>query len=141
MIIIQTHRLCRNRERQYIQRVNSLEIASLNYIAIVALMTCAPFLSPFQIVIILTDGNQTKTSQYTPLDVASQPLKDKKIRIVTVGVGAIDASQMAILSPDARDRFNPKKFEDLLPLVETMFSSGLCTGTIHSSFSLLSNFF
>lgn len=78
--------------------------------------------------IILTDGNQTKTGKYTPLDIASQPLKNKGVRIVTVGVGDIDAEQMKVLSPDSRDRFNPKTFADLLPLVETMFSSGLCTG-------------
>ncbi len=89
-----------------------------------------PFLLFFQILIILTDGNQTTAGGFTPLDQASQPLKDKKIRIVTVGVGDIDAKQMEVLSPDPRDRFNPKTFEDLLPLVETMFSSGLCTGKV-----------
>ena len=86
------------------------------------------FFRPFKIIIILTDGNQTTSGVFTPLDEASRPLKDKGIRIVTVGVGDIDAKQMEILSPDSRDRFNPKSFNDLIPLVETIFSSGLCTG-------------
>lgn len=47
---------------------------------------------------------------------------------MTVGVGDIDARQMEVLSPDSRDRYNPNKFEELIPLVEEMFSRGLCTG-------------
>ena len=78
---------------------------------------------------LLTDGNQTKDGPYTPLAQASQPIKNKGIRIVTVGVGDVDLEQMKILSPDKADRFNPKSFDDLLPLVETIFETGgLCTG-------------
>ena len=77
------------------------------------------------------------------MDQASQPLKDKGIRIVTVGVGDIDKKQMETLSPEQRDRFNPKNFEDLLPLVETMFSSGLCTGyfIITIKYAVIPSFF
>ena len=82
-----------------------------------------------QIIIILTDGNQTvKAGEDPRLAEAALPLKKKGIRIVTVGVGAVDEKQMKILAPDPRDRFTADRFEQLIPLVETMFSAGLCTG-------------
>lgn len=89
------------------------------------------FVCILQFIIVLTDGNQTTSGKYTPLSEASRPLKEKGIRIVTVGVGNIDANQMAVLSPNKQNRFNPKSFDDLLPLVEIMFSNAsLCTGKL-----------
>ena len=81
--------------------------------------------------ILLTDGSQTKPTgegSYTPLDVASAPLKEKHIRIVTVGVGDVSDEEMYVLAPDARNRFKPKTFGELLPLVDQIIESSVCEG-------------
>ena len=80
-------------------------------------------------IILLTDGNQTTTAgPFTPLDEAIQPLKNKNIRVVTVGIGDIDQKQMETISPNERDRYNPKSFEKLEPLVDEIFSRIPCPG-------------
>ena len=78
-------------------------------------------------IILLTAGNQTTTAgPFTPLDEAIQPLQNKNIRVVTVGIGYIDQKQMETISPNERDRYNPKSFENLEPLVDEIFPRILC---------------
>ena len=48
-----------------------------------------------QLAIVITDGKQTKTGQYTRLSVASQGIKSKGVTVYAVGVGsAADRSEL-----------------------------------------------
>ena len=42
----------------------------------------------FQMAVVITDGNQTKTGNYTKLSVASQGIKNKGVTVYAVGIGS-----------------------------------------------------
>ena len=57
-----------------------------------------------KVMVILTDGKQTVTSDSKSLDVAVRPLQEKNVTIFAVGVGkAIDISELLLLVGDDED--------------------------------------
>lgn len=68
-----------------------------------------------KVIIILTDGKQTVTSDSKPLDEAVRPLQEKNVTIFAVGVGrAIDIAELLLLVGDHPDNlFRAQNFDEL----------------------------
>ena len=62
----------------------------------------------------ITDGNQTKTGQYTSLPVASQGIKNKGVTVYAVGVGkAVDMSELLEIASAPEYVITSPSFKDL----------------------------
>ena len=89
----------------------------------------------FQVMVILTDGNQAGfdlVPDQTPLEDAIQPFKDLGVKIIAIGIGSVDREQLATLVTDPNDILQPKNFQELLTLVKTTVEKS-CEGTYLNS--------
>ena len=68
-----------------------------------------------KVMVILTDGKQTVTSDSTPLDEAVRPLQEMNVTIFAVGVGkAIDLAELLLLVGGKEDNlFRAQNFNEL----------------------------
>ena len=72
--------------------------------------------------VLLTDGNQTGVDIapiQTPLVDAIQPIKEKDIKVIAIGIGSVDRNQLSLLVSDNDDILTPRSFDELLGLVRT----------------------
>lgn len=83
----------------------------------------ARFLVP-KIAFVLTDGEQTKRFSYTPLDEASQRLKDVGVLLIAIGIGkSVKREELEQIASSERDVIIAKSFDDLLPAVESLIQT------------------
>lgn len=81
------------------------------------------FLVP-KIAFVLTDGEQTTTSGYTPLDRAALTLKNVGVRIIAIGIGSkVNKDELKQIASSDKDVIVTKSFNDLLPIVEPLTQS------------------
>ena len=71
----------------------------------------------------ITDGKQTETGGYTPLDQASQGIKNKGVEVYSLGVGvAVNSEQLRQIASSDQNVFSSPTFQDLVnfvnPIVE-----------------------
>ena len=74
-----------------------------------------------QVMILLTDGNQTGTDlvpNQTPLVDAIQPIKDLDVKVIAIGIGSVDIEQLRTLVTDNDDILQPSNFTELLKYVK-----------------------
>lgn len=83
----------------------------------------------------ITDGQQTKSGfkgPYTPLDKASQPLKDKGVDVWSVGVGkGADRSELEIIASDPGKVLVIQSFKELKDVLEQV-QKAACEGKVTS---------
>ena len=74
-----------------------------------------------------TDGKQTKDiGPYTPLLVASQPLKDKGVNIISLGIGnKLDIIQLQQMASSKESVFTGRNLDDLIRMV-TEITESVC---------------
>lgn len=78
------------------------------------------FLVP-KIAFVLTDGEQTKRFSYTPLDEASQLLKDVGVLVIAIGIGkSVKREELEQIASSKKEVIIAKSFDDLLPAVESL---------------------
>ena len=77
----------------------------------------------------ITDGLQTTTrGPYTPLDQASQTLKDKGVTIFSLGIGPnIAIIELLQMASDEQHVYNAESFNQLQDVVKTV-TQGQCKG-------------
>jgi len=85
-----------------------------------------------QILLVLTDGQQTKNrGAYTPLSLATRPVKQKGFRVYSLGIGVSvhkeELQQMA--SNPLTDVFTSKSFKELKIKVKEIMKSLCPQGT------------
>ena len=69
----------------------------------------------------ITDGNQTKTGQYTSLPVASQGIKNKGVTVYAVGVGkAVAMSELLEIASAPEYVITSPSFKDLQKITTEM---------------------
>jgi hypothetical protein len=87
---------------------------------------------------VITDGNQTTDKgSYTPLDQASQPLKDKGVFVYALGIGkGVDIKQLRPIATNSRGVFTAASFEDLKPTIRVIIDS-VCRDGKYGSLSLV----
>ena len=67
-----------------------------------------------KLAVVITDGNQTKTGQYTRLTVASQGIKNKGVTVYAVGVGkAADMTELREIATAREYVFTSPSFKGL----------------------------
>ena len=72
-----------------------------------------------QIAIVITDGEQTETGEFTPLDQASQGLKDKGVVVYSLGVGkGVKTEQLRQIASSNDNVFTSAGFGDLVDVVK-----------------------
>ena len=81
------------------------------------------FLVP-KLIFVLTDGEQTKTGSYTPLNRASSRLKKEGVRIIAIGIGKnVNMDELKQITSSEKDIIVAKTFDDLSqflsPLLKT----------------------
>ena len=73
---------------------------------------------------VLTDGAQTQTSGYTPLDRASKRLKDVGVRVIAIGIGKrVNTDELKQIASSDKDVIIAQSFDKLLAIVEPLTSS------------------
>ena len=84
----------------------------------------------------ITDGNQTKTGQFTPLTIASQGIKNKGVTVYAVGVGkGAVRSELLEIASGPGNVLSASSFEELQKIASELrrqFCEGnnnWCTGT------------
>lgn len=78
------------------------------------------FLVP-KIAFVLTDGEQTKQFSYTPLDEASQRLKDLGVLVIAIGIGkSVEREELEQIASSKKEVIIAKSFDDLLVAVESL---------------------
>ena len=66
----------------------------------------------------ITDGEQTTTGGYTPLNEASQGIKDKGIAVYSLGIGkGVDAVQLRQIASSDSNVFTSTGFDELIQVV------------------------
>ena len=72
-----------------------------------------------QVAIVITDGEQTTTKEYTPLDIASKRIKDKGVEVFALGVGGgINVDQLREIASSNDNVFTSPGFEELVNVVK-----------------------
>ena len=85
------------------------------------------FLVP-KIAFVLTDGEQTRTGNELSLEVVSDRLKKKGVRIISIGIGKrVDKSQLTVIASSEKDVVIAESFDGLVSEVEPLFQSA-CKG-------------
>ena len=85
------------------------------------------FLVP-KIAFVLTDGEQTKTGNELSLEVVSDRLKKKGVRVISIGIGKrVDKSQLTVIASSEKDVVVAESFDGLVSEVEPLFQSA-CKG-------------
>ena len=84
----------------------------------------------------ITDGDQTKTGQFTPLTIASQGIKNKGVTVYAVGVGkGAVRSELLEIASAPENVLSTSSFEELQKIASELrrqFCEGnynWCTGT------------
>lgn len=86
-----------------------------------------------QVVILLTDGNQTgsdKAKTEISLTKSVQPLKDLNAKIIAIAIGSVDRKQLLELVEKDEDILTPKNFDDLINYVKQTISYS-CRGNYY----------
>lgn len=78
---------------------------------------------PFQVAIVITDGEQTTTKDYTPLATASKGIKDKGVVVYSLGIGSgVNSDQLRQIASSDDNVFTATGFDTLadvvLPIVQ-----------------------
>ena len=85
------------------------------------------FLVP-KIAFLLTDGEQTKQFGYTPLNQASQRLKDVGVRLIAIGIGGnVKRGELEQIASSKKDVIIADSFDKLLAVVESLTQTA-CEG-------------
>ena len=72
-----------------------------------------------QIAIVITDGQQTTTNQFTPLDIASQGIKDKGVKVFALGIGSgVKVEELQNIASSNDDVFTAPGFDELVSVVK-----------------------
>ncbi|XP_015750459.1 PREDICTED: uncharacterized protein LOC107330348, partial [Acropora digitifera] len=72
-----------------------------------------------KVLIVITDGEQTTTGGFTPLDIASQGIKDKGIVVYSLGIGGnVDSDQLKQIASSEDNVFISVGFDELLDVVQ-----------------------
>ena len=72
----------------------------------------------FQVLILITDGRQSKDPGYTPVNQAIIPLRIKGIETLTVGIGKdIDLEELKLITADNKNVFIVGAFDELEGIV------------------------
>ena len=78
--------------------------------------------------VVITDGKQTTTGQYTRLAVASRGIKRKGVTVFAVGIGSsVDQSELEEIASERLNVFMSASFNDLHDLSPEITTS-LCEG-------------
>lgn len=78
--------------------------------------------------VVITDGKQTTTGQYTSLAVASRGIKRKGVTVFAVGVGSsVDQTELEEIASERLNVFTSASFNDLQGLSSAITRS-LCEG-------------
>ena len=68
----------------------------------------------WQLAVVITDGNQTKTGRYTRLSIAVQGMKNKGVTVYAVGVGrAADMAELLEIASAPEYVFRSQSFKRL----------------------------
>ena len=74
-----------------------------------------------QVAIVITDGEQTTTQAYTPLDIASKRIKDKGVEVFALGVGSgVKIDQLRLIASSNDNVFTSPSFEELVNVVNSI---------------------
>ena len=85
------------------------------------------FLVP-KIAFVLTDGEQTRDGNELSLEMVSDRLKKKGVRIISIGIGKrVDKSQLTVIASSEKDVVIAESFDGLVSEVEPLFQSA-CKG-------------
>jgi len=78
-----------------------------------------------QMLIVLTDGEQTKRGQWTPLGLASRYVKEKGVRVFSMGIGkSVSRDELnQISSNPSRNVFTAKSFRTLEPVIQQIIDT------------------
>ena len=72
-----------------------------------------------KVAIVITDGEQTTTKAYTPLDIASQRIKDKGVEVFALGVGGgVNTDQLRQIASSNDNVFTSAGFDELVSVVK-----------------------
>ena len=72
-----------------------------------------------QVAVVITDGEQTTTKAYTPLNIASKRIKDKGVEVFALGVGGgVKVDQLRQIASSNDNVFTSPSFEELLSVVK-----------------------
>nr|XP_058971731.1 uncharacterized protein LOC131798056 isoform X6 [Pocillopora verrucosa] len=72
-----------------------------------------------KIAIVITDGQQTTTNQFTPLDIASQGIKDKGVKVFALGIGSgVKVEELQKIASSSDDVFTAPGFDELVSVVK-----------------------
>ena len=67
----------------------------------------------------ITDGEQTTAKAYTPLDIASQRIKDKGVEVFALGVGGgVNTDQLRQIASSNDNVFTSAGFDELVSVVQ-----------------------
>ena len=83
-----------------------------------------------QLAVIITDGNQTKTGQYTKLSDASRGIKNKGVTVYAVGVGSgVDQAELEEIASRPEYVFISSSFKELQS-ISSGVTRRLCEGEL-----------
>jgi len=81
-----------------------------------------------QMAVVITDGKQTTTGQYTRLSVASQGIKNKGVTVYAVGVGSgADKAELEEIASALEYVFTSSSFKELQD-ISLGLTKRLCQG-------------
>ena len=81
-----------------------------------------------QIALVITDGEQTTTGEFTPLDEVSKDMKDKGVVVCSLGVGSgINYVQLLQIASSDDNVFTSTGFEELTDLVKPIVEKSCST--------------
>ena len=86
----------------------------------------------FQVMVFLTDGNQTgldKAPDQIPLPDAVKPIKDLDVKVIAIGIGSVDRKQLRLLVDNDNDVLIAKGFDELFSYVQETVGKA-CRGNI-----------
>ena len=67
----------------------------------------------------ITDGEQSTQEEFTPLDEASQGIKDKGVTVFALGIGrSVDSGQLRQIASSDDKVFKSTGFDDLVEIVK-----------------------
>lgn len=67
----------------------------------------------------ITDGQQTTTEAYTPLDIASKGIKDRGVEVFALGIGSgVDTDQLRQIASSNDNVFTSPGFDELVSVVK-----------------------
>ena len=88
----------------------------------------------------ITDGEQTTTKEYTPLDVASKRIKDKGVEVFSLGIGSnVNTDQLRQIASSNDNVFSSAGFDELVEVVKPIVEKS-CPSKFIESFNARRNF-